>query len=375
MPRRRHRSVSHTQSDDDSNKSLDASQDSSTQSQQSRKAKKAKKHTQNTASQSHIDDAINSVANNTCSQVNDESIHMIDDMSENKEYLDLKQQIHQLSDIVQSQVFEINELRSQLKFILSFIGIDGPPINVAAAVAATAADAHTTAQYQVPNSAISTLQDNNHSSDIGIGTDNAITNESSNNGKGNEIKIQPSKKSPVINGNSNLCQSVVTAMYVEQRHKDKRSNSFVISGLPIENDIDDLTKIKHICRSDLKVNVESKIVKVKRVGTVKPGKIQPVLVILNDTLLAQEIIQKARLLRKSLSNYIRQSVYINPNLTRAEATAAYLVRCQKRQSKATGNSTPNVGQSNDVIVRAEIHDSGDHNNSSTVNSHSDQIQQ
>ena len=55
--------------------------------------------------------------------------------------------------------------------------------------------------------------------------------------------------------------------------------------------------------------------------------------ILKDKTLAQEIINKARLLRQSSSNYTRQSIFINPNLTRAEATAAYLIRCQKRQSK------------------------------------------
>ena len=150
--------------------------------------------------------------------------------------------------------------------------------------------------------------------------------------------------------NSTLCQSVVSAVYVEQHRKDQRSNSFIMTGLPVEHDIDDDTKVKHICKTNLNIDIDTNVVKVKRIGTLRPDKIQPVVVTLKHKDVAQDIIKKARLLRNSLSEYIRASVFINPNLTKAESAAAYELRCKRRQSKlnaaATGNRNPDLSTRN-----------------------------
>jgi hypothetical protein len=54
--------------------------------------------------------------------------------------------------------------------------------------------------------------------------------------------------------------------------------------------------------------------------------------VLNDAEQARQLTGSAKLLRRSLKETTRQKVYINPHLTRAEATAAYQVRVQRRQA-------------------------------------------
>jgi hypothetical protein len=45
---------------------------------------------------------------------------------------------------------------------------------------------------------------------------------------------------------------------------------------------------------------------------------------------AKKLISKAKLLRRSYSSTVREQVLINPNLTKAEAAAAYQIREQRR---------------------------------------------
>jgi hypothetical protein len=61
-----------------------------------------------------------------------------------------------------------------------------------------------------------------------------------------------------------------------------------------------------------------------------PGKTRPLLVALKSVDQAKHIISSARQLRQSDNSQVRDSVYINPNLTKAEAAAAYQLRTQRR---------------------------------------------
>ena len=150
---------------------------------------------------------------------------------------------------------------------------------------------------------------------------------------------------------SNLCQSAVSAMYVEQHEKERRSNSFIISGLPVEVDVDDSKKVNHICTHDLNIPIDNCISKIKRIGTSRPNKIQPVLVILKDKEVAQKVIKKAKFLRQSQSAYVRKSVFINPNQTKAEELAAYQLRCQRRQS--THGNTQNINNQQSMLSSSD----------------------
>jgi hypothetical protein len=84
------------------------------------------------------------------------------------------------------------------------------------------------------------------------------------------------------------------------------------------------------CGTDL--HITPNIVSTKRLGRIACGKTQPLLVVLFDVEQARQLTGSAKLLRRSLNETTRQKVYINPHLTRAEATAAYQVRVQRRQA-------------------------------------------
>jgi hypothetical protein len=54
---------------------------------------------------------------------------------------------------------------------------------------------------------------------------------------------------------------------------------------------------------------------------------------------AKRIISSARHLRQSQDPLVRDNVYINPNLTKAEASAAYELRCRHREQGAARRTT------------------------------------
>ena len=65
-----------------------------------------------------------------------------------------------------------------------------------------------------------------------------------------------------------------------------------------------------------------------------PGKVRPLKVTVRTAEQAISVIAAARNLRKSNDEYIQSNVYINADLTKAQADAAYQARCQRRQARA-----------------------------------------
>ena len=134
-------------------------------------------------------------------------------------------------------------------------------------------------------------------------------------------------------------ENVIAAVYVDQAARDRRAASFIVSGLPLSNDLSDKAIVAQLCTSEL--GLQPDITATKRLGQSTGGKIQPILVHTKDVQLAQSIISSAKKLRQSNFPFIKNSVYINSNLTKAEAMASYEMRCRRRQtaqSKASPNS-------------------------------------
>jgi uncharacterized protein YdeI (BOF family) len=129
---------------------------------------------------------------------------------------------------------------------------------------------------------------------------------------------------------SNFQQSIVAAVYVDQAERKRRESSLIVSGLAVSHSISDQTLFTDICRNELDIHVDAVVT--KRLGRVQPGKIQPLLVVLRSSDQAQKVIAAAKQLRKSTNEMVRKQVYINRNLTRAEAEAAYQVRQKRRQT-------------------------------------------
>ena len=124
----------------------------------------------------------------------------------------------------------------------------------------------------------------------------------------------------------------------------ERTKNVVISGLrPSEpNDTD---TVERFIQTEFGQTAGG-VVKCRRLGRQLPSKIQPLLVTLESDKGAQFLIQSAKRLRQSSDDYTRKSVFINPDVTKAEAFAAYQARCERRQraAKTTSSTTP-VGPS------------------------------
>ena len=125
-------------------------------------------------------------------------------------------------------------------------------------------------------------------------------------------------------------QAVVTAVYRDLQEKDRRARNVVISGLPTS--ADDVSSVKRLLTDEFQQHFD--VVKCRRLGRQQDGRIQPLLVTLGTESQATVVTRSARQLRQSHNEAVRSSVYINADLTRAEAFSAYQTRCDRRQRAA-----------------------------------------
>lgn len=127
-------------------------------------------------------------------------------------------------------------------------------------------------------------------------------------------------------------QAVVSAVYQDFDDRDRRACNVIVSGLP-PGDADDKQAMTQLVLDEFLVRPE--IVRTRRLGQPRAGKVQPLLVTFKDKRDAELLIQNAKKLRRSASELVRRSVFINADVTRAEAHAAYVARCERRQRMAT----------------------------------------
>ena len=129
---------------------------------------------------------------------------------------------------------------------------------------------------------------------------------------------------------TNFQRSLIAAVYVDQSEKKRRESSLIVSGLPESNSQTDKQLFTKLCCEEL--NTQPDILTTKRLGRAQPDKSRPLLIVTSKADQAQHLIAVAKQLRKSANMTVRKSVFINPNLTKAEAEAAYSVRVQRRQA-------------------------------------------
>jgi hypothetical protein len=107
-----------------------------------------------------------------------------------------------------------------------------------------------------------------------------------------------------------------------------REASVIVSGLASADNASDSDLFSAFCAAEL--HLEPDIASTKRLGRLQAGKVQPLLAYLKQAEQAKQLIANAKWLRLSSDPVTKEKVYINPNLTRAEAAAAYEVRTQRR---------------------------------------------
>lgn len=213
--------------------------------------------------------------------------------------------------IVAQQRLEIDQLRSvvnsqqvHIDFLLSMLGVTPPP-----ETAPCASTSDNTGQYSLLSSTVCPpVVDSVAAS---APTFAAMTAKSL-------PVVQPLAKK--------FTSAIVSAVYRDMDDRDRRARNIVVNGLPACDD--DKVSVTRLLTSEF--NNPPNVIKVRRLGRESPGKLRPLLVILADTDQALSYIRRARQLRQSSDGYVKSSVYINADATRAEALAAYQIRCERR---------------------------------------------
>ena len=239
-----------------------------------------------------FDDAINAVLSqgaNDSMDTSDDDVHS------------LTNTVTQLVQKVQDQQETIAELKQQVSFLLSYLGVN--------ATSPTDGTLSTKAAGE-PSSALPPSSGSNQQQ-------TAKTYAS----------VSAGRPVPL---SSALKQAVVSAVYGDLNDKNRRSRNFVVSGLPVDGD--DKAAVEKILADDFDQNYT--VLKCRRLGRPQNDKLQPLLVTMEHDTHATYVTCNARRLRQSANETVRKSVFINPDLTRAEAFTAYQSRCERRRREA-----------------------------------------
>lgn len=242
-----------------------------------------------------------------------------------KKYFDLNSRIEMLSVTVAQQDQVIQTLMKQLNFVLSFLDIhdnDTPS---------------TIANISLPSERVAGAEitpANEESAPVTreICDENAPRTFAQ--------VVQQAVRSITQTHTASDRDNAVTAMYVEQINKERRANSFVISGLMAVDSKSDNDIVKQLCEEEFGLSVD--VLTSKRIGRLTSADPRNLLVYIRSRDQAQTIVQRARRLRKSANVSTRAHVFINPNLTKAEAKAQYQLRQRRRAGNQRMQQTSTV---------------------------------
>ena len=151
----------------------------------------------------------------------------------------------------------------------------------------------------------------------------------------NNPKFQPHQPASTALLDKNLRSAMLTAMHTELHSKSKRSCNVVISGLMPSSLSSDGEQVQELCRYQFDLN--PKVRSTLRLGNPVAGKAQPLLVNLESSDDVEDLMAVARDLRHSTNQYVRDHIYINRHLTKAESAAKFnesVLRRQKEKEKA-----------------------------------------
>ncbi len=213
-------------------------------------------------------------------------------------------------DLLKAEVNKLNAIIAQLTikvdFLMSFLGLkDDGPITQSQSQSA----AHT-------NSAVLEGSQNNSSS---ISYANAAR-----------------PKTSTTQLSSQLRQAVVSAVYVDLHSKSARANNIIISGLPKRDRSDDKDTVLELIGNEF--NIMPAIKQCRRLGKPLANKPQNLLVTLESHDHVNAILSSAKQLRSSYNDFVQANVYINSDLTKAEAAVAFEERCRRRLQREERSS-------------------------------------
>lgn len=129
-----------------------------------------------------------------------------------------------------------------------------------------------------------------------------------------------------------LRQAVMSAVYSDLHSKSTRSNNIIVSGLPKSDNCKDEDMVCELFVNEF--SLQPTIKHCRRLGKVVAEKTQNLVVTLESSDHVKSMLSNAKQLRSSNNNFVRNNIFINADLTKAEATVAYEERCRKRHQRA-----------------------------------------
>ena len=192
----------------------------------------------------------------------------------------------------------ITQLSTKMEFIMSYLGLKE--------------DENTALNIQAQPATVS--------------TDSAAISTTTQTNKLNYANATRSKPTTQLSGQ--LRQAVMSAVYSDLHSKASRANNIIISGLPKEGTNKDEDMVCDLIEHEF--NFRPSIQLCRRLGKVVIDKTQNLLVTLTSEDQVKTILLNAKQLRRSANSFVRTNMFINADLTKAEATAAYEDRCHRR---------------------------------------------
>jgi len=113
--------------------------------------------------------------------------------------------------------------------------------------------------------------------------------------------IRQSVRAMPIDGKN--CTDIAAAKYVEQNNKNRRVNSFIISGLPINKSTSDTRLVEDLCRNELGISVD--LLSSKLIGKETSNRPRHLLAYVQSRDHAKAVIHSAKELRNSNDNFVR----------------------------------------------------------------------
>jgi hypothetical protein len=147
-------------------------------------------------------------------------------------------------------------------------------------------------------------------------------------------------------------QAVVSAVYTDLKTKERKSNNIIISGLSSNVSVSDTDLAKTFL--DTEFGRKPEVLRSRRLGNDSVTRVRPLLVTLGSVDQAQYFIIRAKNLRSSTDRNTRDKVFINADLTKAEAKSAYEARCRRRQTRDVVHAIPTEAASSVVQPQVEF---------------------
>ena len=149
---------------------------------------------------------------------------------------------------------------------------------------------------------------------------------------------------------------LVRAVHKDLISQKERKKNIVVSGLNSSATISDKDLFKNLVGSHLNMIPVPQLTFTRRLKTSSSSSSKPLLLVCFSTEdVATQVLSRARNLGSSESEHIRSNVFINRDLTKAEAAAAFEIRKQRRDRV---HSKVQLAQTNNVVDQASPKSSG-----------------